>query len=152
MPVPVDMTTKAGRLRVTAPSPYSTHEPRLGRPGWAKPVFKKDLRRRVVELVGMHRLDEADVIDHPRQVRQHFRQFRPTLAVLGEGEARPEDGGVGPDESVALAADDRRRQRLAFEFLQLRLVIEEVELAGGACHEYVNDAFGLGCEMRLARR
>ena len=105
----------------------------------------------MVELVGVDRLDEADVIDHVRQVRQHLRQFRSALSVFGELEARPEDGGVGADEGVALAADDRGRQRLAFELRQLRLVIEQIELAGGAGHEQVNDALGLRREVRLAQ-
>jgi hypothetical protein len=33
MPEPVDMTTKAGRSSVSAPRPYTTQEPKLGRPG-----------------------------------------------------------------------------------------------------------------------
>src|SRR5579883_1752429 len=41
MPLPVDITTNAGRSRVIEPSPYNTHDPRLGRPGCAKPVLKK---------------------------------------------------------------------------------------------------------------
>src|SRR5579871_2779263 len=41
MPLPVDMTTNAGKSRVIEPRPYSTHEPRLGRPGCEKPVLKK---------------------------------------------------------------------------------------------------------------
>ena len=76
-----------------------------------------------------HRLDEADVVDDLRQVRQHLGQLRAALAVLRELEPRPEHGRVGADEGVALAADDRRRERLAFELRQLRLVVEQVELA-----------------------
>ena len=106
----------------------------------------------MVELIGVHRLDEADVIDDLRQVRQHLRQFRPALAVLGELEARPEHGRIGPDEGVALAADDRRRHRLAFELRQLRLVVEQIELARRAGHEQMNDALRLRREVRLARR
>src|SRR5262249_20415284 len=41
IPDPVDMTTKAGRSLVSAPMPYVTHEPMLGRPGCEKPVLKK---------------------------------------------------------------------------------------------------------------
>src|SRR5262249_3520813 len=41
IPDPVDMTTKAGRSLVSAPIPYVTHDPMLGRPGCEKPVLKK---------------------------------------------------------------------------------------------------------------
>jgi hypothetical protein len=41
MPLPVLMTTKLGRSRDSAPRPYVTHEPMLGRPGCEKPVFMK---------------------------------------------------------------------------------------------------------------
>ncbi len=41
MPLPVDITTKAGRSLVSAPRPYVTHDPMLGRPGCEKPVLKK---------------------------------------------------------------------------------------------------------------
>ena len=44
--------------------------------------------------------------------------------------------------------DDRRRQRLAFQLRQLRLVVEQVELAGCARHEQVDDALGLAGEVR----
>ena len=41
MPLPVDITTNAGKSLVSAPSPYNTQDPRLGRPGCPNPVLKK---------------------------------------------------------------------------------------------------------------
>ena len=39
-PRPVEMsTTKPGRLSDSDPSPYSSHEPKLGRPGRIDPLF-----------------------------------------------------------------------------------------------------------------
>ena len=64
----------------------------------------------------------------------------PHWPCLRELEPRAEHGGVGADEGVALAADDLRRHRLAFELGQLRLVVEQVELAGRPGHEQVDDA------------
>ncbi len=102
----------------------------------------------------MHRLDQTNIIDHFRQVRQLLRQFRPALAVLGELETRAEDSSVGPNESVALAADDRGRQRLAFELGQSGLAIEQVELAGHpAMNRWITRlALGVKCGSRGARR
>ncbi len=109
MPLPVDITTKAGRSVVSAPRPYVTHEPRLGRPGCEKPRVEKDLRRRVIELIGVHRLDQADVVDHFGQVGQHLRELRARLAVPGKLETRAQHGRVGADECIPLPADDLRR-------------------------------------------
>ena len=80
-----------------------------------KTRVEEDLRRRVIELVGVHRLDDADVVDDLRQVRQHLGQFRAALAVAGEFEARTKHGRVGADEGIALPADDFRRDRLALD-------------------------------------
>jgi hypothetical protein len=102
----------------------------------------------VVELVRLHRLDDADVVGDGGEMREDVGDLGATLAVPGEGEARAEHGGVGADEGVALAADDRWREGLALELGELRLVVEEVELAGGAGHEQVNDGLGLALVMR----
>ena len=56
------------------------------------------------------------------------------------------------DESVLLAHDDLRRHRLAIEFGQHRLVIEQIKLAGGAAHEKIDHAVGLRLEVRLLWR
>ena len=72
----------------------------------------EDLRRRVVERVGDHRLDDRDVVDDLGQVRQQLRQLGPALAVLGELELRPEQRRVRVDERGAIALEQlRRRQR-----------------------------------------
>ena len=42
--------------------------------------------------------------------------------------------------------------RLAVEFVELRLVVEELQLAGAAGHEEVDDALGLGAVVRRLRR
>jgi hypothetical protein len=39
IPLPVLITTNAGRSRVSAPSPYVIQDPMLGRPGCENPVF-----------------------------------------------------------------------------------------------------------------
>ena len=109
---------------------------------------QEDLGRRMVELVGVHRLDDGDLVDHLGQVRQHLRELGAALAVPGELEPRTEHGRVGPDKRIALTADDRGRERFAFELGQRGLGVEEIELAGCAGHEQVDHALRLGCEVR----
>ena len=121
-------------------------------PAWLRETrVEEDLGGRVVELVGVDRLDDGDLVDHLGQVRQHLRELGAALAVPGELEARTEHGRVRADKRIPLTADDRGRERFAFELGQCRLGVEEVELAGCAGHEQVDDALRLRCEMRRFR-
>ena len=70
--------------------------------------------------------------------------------MTGELIARSEDGGVGTDERITLAVDDRGREGLALQLGQLGLVVEEFELRGRAGHEEVDDRLGLGRVVRQA--
>ena len=70
--------------------------------------------------------------------------------MAGELVARAEDGGVGADERVTLAVDDRGREGFAFQLGQLGLVVEELELRRCAGHEEVDDRLGFGWVMRQA--
>ena len=114
-------------------------------------MLKKICAGRVVELVGVARADQADVVDDFRQMRQGLGEFEAALAVAGELELRPQHGGVGADEGVALTADDRRRERLAFHLGELRLVVEQIELARRAGHEQVDDGLRLAGEVGRMR-
>jgi hypothetical protein len=112
---------------------------------------EEDLRRAVVELIGVHRLDDAEIIDDGREVRQHLGQLRPALAMPAKAKTRAQDGSVVADEGVTLIADDRGRYGPAFQLGEARLVIEQLELARGAGHEQMDDRPGLGHEMRPPR-
>ena len=52
--------------------------------------------------------------------------------------------GIRLDEGVALARDDRGRDRFPIEFPEFRLVVEKFQLARGANHVQEDDPFGLG--------
>ena len=125
------------RRQVAALAPDSVGHPRAdARPaGLREAAVHEDLRGGVVELVGTAAFHDRDVINHRREVRQHLGELRPALPVPQEAILWPEHGGVWPDEGVSLAADHLRRDRFAFDGGQLRLVVEELELARGACHE-----------------
>ena len=107
-----------------------------------KAAVHEDLRGGVVELVGAHAFHDGDVVHHRGQSWQHLGDLGAALAVAGEGELRPHHGGVGADEGVALAADHLGWDRFAFHGAQLRLVVEHVELAGGARHEQLDHGLG----------
>jgi hypothetical protein len=91
-------------------------------------AIEEELRRRVIELIGRHRLDQADVVHHAREIRQQFREFRTALPILREFEPRPHHRRIRANEGVPLIADDRWRERFAFELCQFGFVIEEIEL------------------------
>ena len=85
-------------------------------------------------------------------VRQQFRQFRAALAVLGELELRPEQLRVRIDERGAIALEQIGRRQRAVELGELRLVVEQLQMARRAGHEEEDDALGLRREVRLLRR
>ena len=56
----------------------------LGRPGSSAAGQEERDRRRVIHRVGVHRLDEAEVVGDRRRVRQEVADPRAALAVLLE--------------------------------------------------------------------
>ena len=86
---------------------------------------------------------------------QQFAQPHAGLAVLREfedggrgGELRLESGHAGQ----ALPLADRIRQVGAARSFQVGLVVEQVQLRGRAVLEEIDDALGLGREVRQAGR
>lgn len=63
----------------------------------------QQLRRRVIELIGVHRLEEGDLVGHAGKVRQAVGDPRPRLPVLLEGGLRTEHPRDPLDERKALA-------------------------------------------------
>src|SRR5262249_1275399 len=76
------------------------------------------------------------------------------LAVLLERAARPEQfrAVARIHEGETLAFDERLRDRLAVELDQLRLVIEQLELARASGHEKIDDVLRLRRKMSRMRR
>ena len=125
----------------------------LGRPNTWLPVFMKICAGRVVELRRVHRADDRDVVGNRREMRQQLGQLRSRLAVSLERERRPEQPRRALDEGEALALrNELRRDLLAVELLQRRLVVEEIELRRRAGHEEIDDLLRLRREVRRARR
>ena len=100
----------------------------------------------MIEHVSRHRFDERQIIDHLAHVRQEGRYPGPRLAVPCKLAHRPQELGMffGKDihERESAALDERIGDGLAAVFLELRLVIEKLELAGPSGHEEINHALG----------
>ena len=47
-----------------------------------------------------------------------------------------------------LPSGEGLRHRLAVELIQVRLVVEGLEVGRAACHAEENDPLGLGCKLR----
>src|SRR2546422_7705189 len=93
------------------------------------------------EVGGVHRPDQRHVVGVFCRVRQKLGNFQTALSMLREFERRRHKAARFANGS------DFRRQVTAWtlsgEFLQRRLVIEKVYLAGTAVHEKLNDSLRL---------
>jgi hypothetical protein len=100
----------------------------------------------VVGDIGVHRADDGDLVDARGDMREEFADLDAGLPVFFERERRAV-GGAG----FALGLEIER-ERFAVVFVQRRFGVEGVDLGRTAVGENVDDAFGLGGEMRGARR
>src|SRR5262245_7795163 len=107
------------------------------------PGVHEDLRGSVVELRGVHRADDGNLVDHTREVGKELRDFSASFPVSRERVWRAENLGNAPDEGEALAFEELRRAILSIQLLELLLGLEEVEVRGSSRHEEVDDAFRL---------
>ncbi len=101
----------------------------------------------VIDLLGMHGLDETELVGDFCGVGQEFADPGAALAMarelvngLGEGEARLRRGHRG--EALALA--HAGREFLAVALGERGLVVEGLHLRRPAEHEEIDDALGLG--------
>ena len=62
----------------------------LGRPTICDPVFMNMCAGIVIDRIGRHRADEADVVDHRTDMREQRADLRLVCAELGERMLRPE--------------------------------------------------------------
>jgi hypothetical protein len=111
----------------------------------------EELGRRVVELVGVHGLEQAHLVDHLRKEGQVFGHVGPRLAVLLELRLRTEHFGHALDEGKAFARQEGVGAVLPVEFVQHGLVVEHFQLRGGPGHVQEDHPFGPGREVRQAQ-
>src|SRR5207253_31162 len=81
-----------------------------------------------------------DFAERGGDLREMFAAVTELLPFPGRGEG----GAQTALEEFDLLA---RVPRLAGALLKLRLIVEQVEVAGGSCHEELDDALGLGRKL-----
>ena len=102
----------------------------------------------MIELVGMHGLDEAKVVHVLFQMRQAVGDPLTALSHLVERVLRCQKFGNATDECETLARQKRRGTILAIEPLQLRLMLEKFQLAWRPGHVQVDDTPHFGAKLR----
>ena len=102
MPEPVDITTKRGQVASIRCPGHRSPMPHAGPAGLRKASVEEDLRRGVVELIGMDGLHDGQLIARlPPGAAASPRAPHRTRHGVGNVTAG-RAGGVGPDERVAL--------------------------------------------------
>ena len=105
----------------------------------------------VIDLLRVHGLDEAEIVRNLRGVRQQLAQGRARLSVLSKLVNRRSGREAGLERRhpcQPLSAPHGIRQILAAKFLELRLVIEELQLRWAAGLEQIDHTLRFRCEMR----
>ena len=105
--------------------------------------------RAVNGRIGRHRVKKGDVVHAGRQVGEEVADPLAALAVLLELPLRPDDAAL---VLLAAAAEGLDGDGLAVEVVELRLVVEGVDVRRAAVHEEEDDALGLGRQRRRLRR
>ena len=109
----------------------------------------------MIDGLGDHRSDDAQVVDDPGRVRQEIGDPRAAGAVLLEPELRTGERQrrlVAGHARQALALPHRVRQLFAVALVEHRLVVERLHLRRAAGHEQVDDALGPGRHVQRRRR
>ncbi len=100
----------------------------------------------VVDGLGVHRADHADVIGNTREMREEIGieplSALPGLFEIESGLGDRERGLPGGHAGEALAVEDGSGDFLAMVFFELGLGIKEIHLRGPPALEKIDDAFG----------
>ncbi len=88
----------------------------------------------MVELIGLHCFDEADVVNVFRKMRQSVRNPRAAIATLAERILGAKHFGCPLDEGESFSLQKFAGALLAIQLLEIRFEIEQLQLAGGTNH------------------
>ena len=109
----------------------------------------------VIDLLGIERLHDRDVVHHLRGVRQQLRYPGAAPAMLRElvDRRRDRETSSAPTSSSSAAVPGARiRQILVVPVLQAGLVVEQILLRRAAEHVHVDGALRLRREVRKIRQ
>jgi len=116
-------------------------------------AVQHELAGMVVELIRVQAANHEPVIGLLRHVRQQIAEIHAALAMLRKlARAAHELRGLFADEGKAHVLRHAVRQRLAVQFIELRLRIEEIHLAGTTFEEDEDAVLRLRREMRRLRQ
>ena len=104
--------------------------------------MQKKLGRRVIKLIGVHRANDAHIVDHRTQAREKIADPLATLATLGVIENRPHHLGNTLDEGKSFPFEIFLRAFLSVEFRQGGLVLKQINLRRRTRHVQVDDRLG----------
>ncbi len=96
--------------------------------------------------IGVHRTDDADVIDAASHLRENLTDLDPRFAHRVEGERRTHQGAC-----FAFGFPVCQLGLISVMFGEFGFWVEGVDLRWAAIHEQVNQTFCLRAEMGLAR-
>ena len=100
--------------------------------------MEEDGGRAVGDALGVHPVQEAEVVDPPADVREEFGDRHAAVAILFELPRRSHGGHLGD----LARARHFEGQLLAVVAVEFRLRVEGVDMARAALHEQEDDAFG----------
>ncbi len=109
----------------------------------------------MVDRIGVHRADEAHLINHFGGVRQEFGNPHAGFAMLLKLEFGRSDGKAGlarGHRGKALPHADRIRKVFVVPFLHHRFVVVQIHLRRTTDHVQINHMLGLGGKVRQARK
>ncbi len=110
-------------------------------------AIQQQQRRLVIRHVGVHRADDADVVDALRGLRENLAHFDPALPVFFEVVRRLVSRAGFP-----LGLQMLQRDALPVHRRELRFRVKGVHVRRSAVHEQVDDALRFAGKMRRARR
>ncbi len=144
-----DITRQVPRFTAESVSQPGTHCRQAERRTTA---LHQQLPRVMVELLGVQRPDHQNVVSTRTEMRQQVGELHAAFAVLLERSLRAEQRcGVLLDERETHFLKQVFRQRLATQFVELRLRVEQVELRGCSGHKDEDAGLRRTVEVRLLR-
>ena len=147
------MTTKAGRSSASRSQAVAEPGPQRRPAGLLRAGLDERDGRVVIDRLGVHRADDADVIDHAAGMRQQFARARRPTGLADESELRGDDRKAvlpGGHAGQPLPLRIESGSSLPCKARRARLVIEKLQMRRPAGLEEIDNAPGLGSEMRQA--
>ena len=134
---------EGGQVLIFRPQAVSQPGSHAGPVGLNRPGGHHQQPGHVLRKVGMHGVDDAEIVDALRHVGKELADPAAGLAMALELEGRFHQA-LG----LALGLDVHGRGALAVVLLQQRLVVEGVHVGDAAVHQQMNHAFGPGRKVR----